>query len=155
MASLALTAFGMGILIFQMTSCTKTEAQSTTKTDTIYKCTNLTIKGLWEGAYLTNQVSHVPTYAAFTFYSNGSLLFKANGVPPAQSVIYSRGKWTRTNDVITFIDTTINYSSIVIQSGSFKYDSIQNTLSNGVWQNVTSDNGQYYTGTFPTMTKIQ
>jgi hypothetical protein len=112
------------------------------------------VPGLWEGTYQTDQVSHTPTYTSFTFYPDGSLICKATGVPPAQSVIYTKGSWTLSDNQLTIRDTTIGYTSTVIRTVMFTYDSTKKTLSNGTWQDVIGDDGHYYTGTFPSMEKV-
>ena len=114
-----------------------------------------TVPGLWEGTYLTNQVTHQPNFISFSFYTDGTLLVKSKGSPPAQPIIYSKGRWSLSNNTLSFRDTTINYSSTVIQTGKFDFDSTKNVLSNGTWQDVTSDNGQFWSGTYPTMVKVQ
>jgi hypothetical protein len=131
-------------LTVTQTGCKKdtvyiTDTITVTKNDTILKCIS-SIQGVWEGDYLTDQITHAPTYVAFTFYPDGSFLLKGEGVAPAQDFIYSTGKWILNNNLISFRDTTVYYTSPVIQEGSFQYDSAMNTLSNGVWHNVTSDN---------------
>lgn len=154
---LALTA--VFVLTSTQTSCKKDtfNNKDTIKTvvrDTIIACPSR-IEGLWEGFYKTDQNNHAPTYVAFTFYPDGSFLKKARGVAPAQTVIYTAGRWQLNNKTVSFRDTTINYTSQVVQQGSFQYDSTTNAMTNGIWQDITSDNGYYYTGTYINVVKVK
>jgi hypothetical protein len=137
------------LVIFLLWSCEKETAQ-TDPAPAVY-----TVAGLWEGTYLTDQQVHQQAYASFTFYPDGSLIARTKGVPPSQTVVFAKGQWTRTNNKLTFRDTTINYSSTVIQSGEFTFDSSKNTLTSGTWRNVTGDNGVFFTGTYPAMQEVK
>jgi len=145
--SLRLINLSVFFICLLLVSCSKDDPQETTK-GSVYP-----VPGLWEGAYLTDQTAHQPAFASFAFYSDGTVIFRGKGVPPAQTEILAKGKWTLNNHDLTYTDTTLNYTSAVIQTGKFYYDSTKNILTNGIWQNHSSDNGQIYSGTFPTMQK--
>jgi hypothetical protein len=70
MISAALTIFALASLLFQMTSCKKTSAQSTDNCPpAVYPIT-----GLWEGTYQTDQVNQDTSMLP---YSGGSIINKA------------------------------------------------------------------------------
>jgi hypothetical protein len=48
-----------------MTSCQKVAADEKVKN---YPPSVYPITGLWEGTYLTDEVTHIPTYCSFTIY---------------------------------------------------------------------------------------
>ena len=145
MASVALCSFALCASLFQLTSCKKAVAQTAGCPTPTYP-----ISGLWIGTYNTDQVSHVPTYFSMTIYPDKSLIVKARGVPPAQSVVYATGSWTMVGDTLKYTDTTINYPTQVIQKGTMIYSNT-GVLSNCKWQDVT---GQVYTGTFSSLLRV-
>jgi hypothetical protein len=111
-----------------------------------------TMFGIWTGTYQTNQIVHPAQAVTFTIYPDGNIVGKVKGNPPAQDVIYEAGTWTATGNVISYKITTLNYTSVIKQEGSFTFS--DGTLINGTWKNTTSDNGVFYTGTFSTLTKV-
>jgi hypothetical protein len=135
------------VIVLSLFSCTKDNAQP--KTDTVCIASPL---GLWEGTFLTDQVSHSPGYFAFTFYSDSTLSRRTKN---PTSDIYSKGSWKLANNKITFTDTTINFSSVVIQTGSFNYDAVINVLTNGKWQYTSNSTGTIISGTFSSMQKVK
>ncbi|MBC7889819.1 MAG: hypothetical protein H7Z13_18230 [Ferruginibacter sp.] len=144
-SSLVLLLFSAAIVIFEM-SCKK---------DSVAQCPTPTypIAGLWIGTYQTNQVTHQPLYYSFVINPDGTLIVKTKGNPPAQAVVYATGTWVLTGNVFAFTSATLNYSSIVSQKGTLTYNNT-GTLTAGTWQNTTSDNGIFYTGTFPSMARV-
>jgi formylmethanofuran dehydrogenase subunit C len=145
MASVALIVFATTVMIFQLTSCTKAQAQNTDCPPATYPIT-----GLWEGAYRTDQVSHAPSYMSFTIYPDGSILKKGK-VVNSDGYAYTRGRWTLNGDMFEYRDTTFSYSGgTVIERGTLKFKD-DGTLSAGTWVNIS---GQTYTGTFETMKRV-
>jgi hypothetical protein len=135
----------LAVLTFQIGGCKKDCPAPTT--------TTYPIQGLWIGTYQTDQVSHQPLFYSLVIYPDGTLIVKTKGNPPAQAEVFANGTWTLTGDVFKFTSSTINYSSVVKQAGTFKFSNT-GTLTGGVWQNLTGDNGVFYTGTFPSMTRV-
>lgn len=132
-------------IILTQPSCTKDDPSSTPVT--------YPVAGLWIGTYTTDQVAHSPLFCSFAFYPDGTLLIKSKGNPPAQDVAYADGTWTQTGDSIFYTSTTINYSSELHQRGAMKFDD-SGKMSGAYWIDVTPDGGQYYTGKFPTMDRV-
>lgn len=147
MASLVLVVFAAAMVVFQMSSCKKAVAQKDCPTPTYQ------IAGLWIGTYQTDQFAHEPTYFSLIINPDRTLIVKAKGVPPAQDVVYSTGTWTLTGNIFEFTDTTYNYSSKVIQAGKLTYSNT-GTLTGGTWKNLSGDNGRFYTGTYPSMLRV-
>ena len=141
----SVSVIALCIAVSPMSSCTKDVDK--TITDTVYKC-NTSPLGLWEGDFLTSQVSHAPGYVAFVLYSDSTISRRTKN-PTAD--IYHKGRWKMTGNKITFTDTTLNFTSVVIQNGSFDYNADNNTLRNGTWQQTAAN----LSGTFSTMQKIK
>lgn len=146
MASLALTIFALAILLFQMTSCKKSTAQSNCPT-AIYPVT-----GLWEGTYQTNQVMHAPTYASLAIYPDGTIMKRDKVVGTGNDYALTRGTWKLTGSTLQYRDTTLVYSggATVIETGTLTFSNT-GTLTNATWQQIS---GQSYTGTFQNMKRI-
>lgn len=144
-SSFSITVFLSLISVFPMSSCTKETEKPTT--DTVYR-SNTSPLGLWEGTFLTDQVTHPASYVAFVLYSD-SIISRRTINPTAD--IYHKGRWKMSNNKITFTDTTINFTSVVIQTGSFDYDATTNTLLNGKWQ----QSGANLSGPFSTLQKVK
>ena len=150
MASLALTTFAAALTLVQLSSCKKVEAQVPTP-----NCPNATYPaaGVYNGTHLTDQISHAPAKYELVLNNDGTLLIKVQGVPPAQTIIYGKGSWILSGNMVSYTDTTINYSSTLIQKGKFTF-SDTGVLTNGTWQDVSADGGVYYTGTFSSFQRI-
>jgi hypothetical protein len=118
-----------------------------TRTDTVYQC-NKSPLGVWEGTFVTTQVSHAPSYVAFTLYSDSTISRRTKN---PTSDIYHKGRWKMANNRITFIDTSINFSSVVFQTGSFDYNEMNVVLMNGKWQQTASN----FSGTFSSLQKVK
>lgn len=145
MASIALTAFAACIAIFQMTSCTKSNAQTNNCPPATYPVT-----GLWEGTYQTDQVSHAPTYESFAIYPDGTFLRRSKVVSSTEYALF-KGTWKLTGNILEFKDSTLSYSvGYIINTGTLTFSN-SGKLSNGTWQVVS---GQSYTGTFQNMNRI-
>ena len=154
MASLALSCLAVSILFFQITSCSKAQADPT-PCPTCPTCDTIPtpkypVTGLWEGTYTTDQVSHEPTYTSFAIYSDGSFIKRAKVVGKNEYALM-RGRWTISDNVFTYRDTAILYSGgTIVNIGTLNFDS-SGTMKNGRYQDVE---GQSYTGSFPTMKRI-
>jgi hypothetical protein len=138
----------LGAFIFLVCTCLgcskDSEAPRASSTVSLY--------GIWTGTYNTNQITHPAQQISFTFYPDGNVAAKVKGNPPAPDAIYEAGTWTMTGKTITYNVTTLNYTTVIKQEGSFTFN--DTALVNGTWKNNTSDNGVFYTGTFSTMTKV-
>jgi hypothetical protein len=144
-SSLVLLLFSASIIVFEV-SCKK---------DSVAQCPSATypVAGLWIGTYQTDQVSHAPLFCSFSIYPDGTFLGKFKGNPPAQDVAYATGTWTQVGDSVQYHTTTLNYSTVVEQKGAMKFDN-SGKLTGGYWIDLTADGGQFYTGTFPTMARV-
>lgn len=143
MASIALVAFSASIILFNMTSCKKSNAQN---------CPTPTypILGLWEGTYQTNQVSHAPTYISFTIYTDGTFIERSQIVNSTEFGL-SKGTWKLNGANFTYTDTTLAYSGgTVVENGKLTFSNT-GVLSNGTWSDVS---GQPYSGTFQNIKRI-
>ena len=150
MASFSLATFATAIGLFQMTSCTKT----TTQTQTQIPCPPATypVTGLWEGTYLTNQVTHATTYVSLAIYPDGTMLRRSKVVSSTQYA-YFKGTWKLTGNTFEFRDSTLFYSAgSQIDTGTFTFNN-DGKMSNGTWQDVGGV-VQYYSGTFQNMARI-
>jgi hypothetical protein len=138
-ASIVLTFFASSILVFQMTSCTKSTAQAT-RVDTIYRCVN-SITGLWEGTY--NVPSGPPYYFSFSIYPNGKLSYKSEAYYGTLKYnAFADGTWTLTGNQFSFSVTTINYPTGTQQQqlGTATYNSASGTFTNGSITTSTGSN---------------
>lgn len=97
---------------------------------------------------MTNQKSHAPGFIAFALYSDSTISRRTKS-PTADS--HHKGQWKMENNKITFFDITVNFSSVVIQTGSFDYNANDNTLIKVKWQQA----GANLSGTFSNMQKIK
>jgi len=142
MASVVLSVFALALLLVQLASCKKSNANCPTPT--------YPVSGIWQGTYQTDQVSHPATYASLMIYPDGTI-FKRNQVVGTSEFTVSRGRWTMTGNTLQYRDTTILYSGgTVVETGSLTYSN-NGTMSAGTWQNV---GGQTYTGSFQNMKRI-
>ncbi len=112
------------------------------------------VAGLYIGTYLTDNVSHPPLFCSFVLYPDSTLIIKAKGNPPAADVVLSTGNWSLNGNAVTYTSKTVVYSSEVHQTGSFTYDTNSGNLKDGKWQDISDDSGYFYTGTFPTMERV-
>jgi hypothetical protein len=144
MISAALTIFALASLLFQMTSCKKTSAQSTDNCPpAVYPIT-----GLWEGTYQTDQVNHTPTYCAFIIYPDGTFMKRAQVVSSTEYEL-TRGTWKLNGNLFEYQDTSmLPYSGGSIINKAKLTFSNTGTLTDGTWQDLS---GQTYTGTFQNM----
>ncbi len=149
MISCVFTCLAASFTLFQITSCKKVLAQLPNNCPT----PTYPVAGLWTGTYLTDQVSHQQLFTSFAFYPDGTLILKSKSASQDQDYIYETGTWTLTGNTLTFTATTLAYSSVVNQKGQFTFSNT-GVMTGGTWQDVTSDNGLYYTGTYPTMQRI-
>jgi len=146
MASLAMTTFAAATVLFQMTSCKKSTAQTNCPTATY------PVTGLWEGTYQTDQVTHVPTYSSMTIYPDGTMMKRGKVVGTVNDYALTRGTWKLTGNTFEYRDTTLVYSggSTVIEKGTLTFSNT-GTFTNGTWQDIS---GQSYTGTYQNMKRI-
>jgi hypothetical protein len=143
MASVTLTTFAAAIALFQITSCKKSNAQTSCPPATY------PITGLWEGTYQTDQVTHDPTYNSFAIYPDGTILRRSRVVSSTEYALF-KGTWTLTGNLFQYRDTTVTYSGgYIINTGSLTFDNT-GTLSGGTWQGITT----HSSGTFQNMARI-
>jgi hypothetical protein len=132
LASVALVALACSLTLFQMSSCTKTLAE--TKIDTILKCPT-SIVGLWEGTYTVPDGTSF--YFSFSVYPNGTMSYKGKGRYNGSDnyIVFADGTWKLDGANFTFAVTTINDPYSAAQSnqiGSATYNADDETLKNGV-----------------------
>jgi hypothetical protein len=145
MASVILVVFSGSIILFQIASCKKADAQITDCPQATYP-----IMGLWEGTYKTNQVNHPSTYVSFAIYPDGSFLRRGKH-SATDEYAYFKGRWKLTGNTFEYRDTTLLYSGgFVIGTGTATFNN-SGTLSNATWQDIS---GQSYNGTFENLKRI-
>jgi hypothetical protein len=115
--------------------------------------TEYSLYGLWEGTYMTDQVNHAPTYIAFTFYEDGTLIRRGKAVGLNNSYAIIRGKYSLNRDTIVFRDTTLDYiGGMQVDEGFLIYNK-NGTMSEGVFESIV---GNYnYSGTFQNLKKVK
>jgi hypothetical protein len=146
MASLALTVFAAAIVLFQMASCTKSDAQTSCPPATY------PVTGLWEGTYQTNQVSHPATYVSLAIYPDGTIIRRSK-IASSSGYAYFKGTWKLTGYTFEFKDSTLSYSAgLQIDTGTLTFSN-DGTMSNGTWQDV-GGTVQSFTGTFQNIKRI-
>ena len=143
-ASLVLTIFSASIILFQLSSCKKADAQTNCPTATY------PVSGVWIGTYTTTQVAHAPTYASFIIYPDG-VFMKRNKVVGNGTDAITRGRWTLTGNNFQYRDTTLLYTGgTVIETGTATFNN-DGTMTNATWTNIGSPN---YTGAFQNMSRV-
>jgi hypothetical protein len=145
MASVALITFSAAIILFQMTSCKKSKAQT--------NCPPATypVTGLWEGTYLTDQVSTPTNYESFTIFPDGTFLRRSQVVASTE-MAYFKGTWKLTGTTFQFTDTTLLYSAgMQIDTGTLTFSN-DGKMTNGTWQVVGG--ASQLTGTFQNINRI-
>lgn len=109
------------------------------------------IHGLWEGAYITNQVDHAPTYCSFVVFPDGSFIKKSQVTTHTDEFQLTKGSWRLNGDQFEYRDTVLLYSGgIVIDEGRLTFHE-NGTMDHGTWKDVS---GQSYTGKFLQMRKV-
>ena len=140
MASLALTTFAASILLFQMTSCKKSNAQ----TPQTYS-----IQGLWIGTYTVDgQPGLGQQYFSFIIKPDGTIINDTKG---ANQQYLSLGTWSLTGDTLSSSFTCVyGPNNIGVTETSKAYFDKTGKLTSGVWKNIPPLNGS---GTF-TLSRI-
>ena len=131
MASLALTVFALSIALFQMTSCTKSNAQ--TKTDTVYQCpqgltqTQLLTAHTWKASEIRIQLANNTTEyylrggtANSVNYDTDSLKFNSNN---SGTYFYMGSQFTTTWN---FTDAQQTKMTLVINSPTIQTFYLEN-----------------------------
>lgn len=142
-ASLILTFFSASIILFQMSSCKKTEAQQTTGP------TTYPIEGLWIGTYtIDGKPTKGSQYYSFILKPDGTMI--QDGKDANQQAL-SIGTWK-----LTGTNFSCNFKSIygvsgvgVIENATATWDNT-GELTSGVWSNPSPGTGS---GTF-TMKRV-
>lgn len=146
LASAALTIFAASIILFQISSCTKSVAQENKQTDTVYKCTP-SIQGLWIG-----------TQQSSTTGQPFSMSIKPDGTMTYENIVYNTqqlcvGTWTLVNSTFTCNTECIyGYFVGVKQKFTATFDASTGILSSGTWVDTYPATATS-SGTF-TLTKV-
>ncbi len=116
MASMVLSILAAAIFMVQISSCTKTTAQTKTIYDTVKVivrdtfCPNTyPITGLWVGNYSVDSKFNIPGSFdySFTIYPDGTFLTRSK---QASNVYYGSGTWKLSNNNI-FTATSVSFPS--------------------------------------------
>ena len=165
MGSLVLTAFSLAILLFEMSSCKKATAQTTTVYDTVKVIVHDSIKycpgstypvaGLYTGTYSVNSNFNIPGQFdySFTIYPNGSFITRT---AQTGGTIFASGKWALSgNNVFTATSTSFygSQGSPVTQVFTANFSN-SGVLTNGVWRDSINTNSTPLAGTFSTMQRV-
>ncbi len=131
-----------------VSSCEKNDDNDTDNTT----CPAPPLAGLWIGSYTVNQLPSAGTIPMnFIFKPDGKLVTESKGADGR--TYYSAGTWTLSGTTLNCTYISINFSGPqVTQSANFTFNSANTTLSGGTWADVA--NGSNYTGTFPTMARV-
>ncbi len=152
MASIALTAFALSVLLFQLTSCKKVNAQTTTN------CPVATyqVAGLWTGTYsVTSLPSQGQLFYSFVIYKDNTLLTTSKGSDG--KFYYSTGTWTLSNTNVfsgTIVSYMSSYSGLPVTQNITGTYSDAGTISNASWNDTKNPNGGPLAGQFSTMQRI-
>ena len=141
MASIALTVFAMTLVLFQMSSCKKADAE-TPKT--------YPIEGLWIGTYAVDgQPSLGQQYFSFIIKPDGTMIADTKW---ASDQHLAPGTWTLNGNILSCSFTCVYGLPTNIGITETSTATWDNTgkLSSGVWKNVYPLSGS---GTF-TLTRI-
>ena len=109
------------------------------------------VTGLWIGTFKVDQLSIAALPYNYIIKPDGSMLTDGKGADG--KTYYSAGTWTLDGDTLRSTYTTINFAGpAVTQSSKFYFNKSQGTLTNGTWKDGA--NGSNYTGTYPTMVRV-
>jgi hypothetical protein len=140
LASLIFIFFAVTLMLFQMTSCKKADAQT---------ANTYPIQGLWIGTYTVNgDPNHVSQYYSFVVKPDGTMI--QDGKDGNQQAI-SIGTWSLTGTSFSCHFTSIyGVSGVgVIEDATATWDN-SGKLNAGVWSNPPPGTGS---GTF-TMSRV-
>jgi hypothetical protein len=142
LASAALVALAGSITLFQMTSCKKVIAQTTTSSD------STSIEGLWIGSY---QLSGQPSsYFSFVIKPGGAMIVDSYGGSVENLGL---GNWTLSGNALSCAFTTVYGQSFnvgITETATAVFDNAKGSLNSGAWA-VTQ--GSTNAGTF-SMSKV-
>jgi len=143
MGTVILTVFALAITMIQMSSCTKANSQTITKTDTVYinNCTTDSITGLWVGTYTGDGYSNPPQFFSFAVEPNGNIInvTQANNDPNSQ--YFNIGTWQLSGDTLSATYKNIYGVGAIsyvgdIQTSTAILDKSAGTLT-GTYTNIT------------------
>lgn len=145
MSSLVLTVFVATNIIFQMSSCQKSEAQTST---------THTIQGLWIGTASTNGSGLPPQYFSLIIKPDGTIISDAKTQGNPNSQYLSVGTWTLNGNNFSYSITNVygNMAPTYIgqtQNGTAAFSSTDGSLAGGIWNNPSPASS----GTF-SLTKV-
>ncbi|MBV4359458.1 hypothetical protein [Pinibacter aurantiacus] len=129
LGSIVLTAFALAISLFQISSCTKTNAQQPATKPTTYP-----IEGLWTGAYTVDlQPGLGERYFGFSIKPDSTIIIESSAGGQQN---LSVGKWTLRDSV--FVCTVTSVYGVannvnVTQTMIGKWDK-SGKLTQGAWQ---------------------
>ena len=136
MASLTLTVFATALILFQISSCKKANAQTPP--------TTYSIQGLWIGTYsVDGQPGLGQQYFSFVIKPDGTMINDTKG---GQQHI-SLGNWSLTGDTLSCSFTCVYgaSSNIGVTETTKAYFDKTGKLTSGIWKNIAPINGS---GTF-------
>ena len=137
MSALVLSAFACSILLVQMTSCKKSNAQ----TPVVYS-----IQGLWTGLYTVDGQPNIgQQYFSFVLKPDGTIINDTKGGGVQNLCV---GSWALTGDTLACSYTCVYgvpASIGVTQTAKAYFDKTAGKLTSGTWKNLAPSSG---TGTF-------
>jgi len=140
-ASIILTVFAISIGVFQISSCKKATAQTTSTTS---------IEGLWVGTYTVDGQSALGAqYYSFIIKPDGKMIVDSKW---ANQQHLSIGTWTLNGNTLSCSFTCvfgISSNVGVVETSTATYDNT-GKLTSGIWKNIPPLSGS---GTF-TLTKV-
>jgi hypothetical protein len=147
MASLAMTAFAVSALLFQLTSCKKVAAGiNRICPDPIYP-----VAGIYIGTYSVDSKPELGNrYYSFVVFPDGSLLTK--GATEMGDTAYQKGSWLLTSDS-TFKGTITTFPNPFITQSIMGKFSKDGKISNASWQDTNNPWGNL-SGNFSVMQRV-
>jgi len=152
MGSLVLTVLAAAIITVQMSSCTKTTAQTTTIHDTVKVVVvdsvcptpKYPITGLWVGTSSDATTNNLP----FNLSVKADGTCTAEGIAPGTQENFGYGTWSLSDTTFTYSLTWVyGYSTNVGVKGTYTaiFNSTAATLTSGTWHiaapSGATDNG--------------
>lgn len=137
LASLALTTFAAALLLFQMSSCKKAEAQNNGCPPEVYS-----VKGLWEGTYTIDSEPGLGSqYWNLTIKEDGTMV---NETQYTGTQHFNVGTWTMSGDTL-ICDFTAVYGLPqhigISERATAIFDASEGTLTFGRWENTPGATG--------------
>ena len=165
MGSIVLTTFAFAILLFQMSSCKKTLAQTNVIHDTVKINIHDTVKycpasvypiqGLWVGTYSVDALpSQGQLFASLIIYPDGTIVTRTKGGDG--KYYYASGTWNLSSSNV--LTATIVYfvtpgTNPVTQSITATFSST-GVLTLGTWKDVINTNSTPLNGAFSEMQRV-